>query len=500
MGRRKAGPFGETANGERCLPYYIGLVDRSAPRADANARAVVARRFVSAVAVLVAACTLTAGGVDSRDPSPAPTALPIPSPIPSPTPSPPASSVTPTPAPSSLPTPQPRPVPPSPVPPRDAAGINVTPPPVPVQVPGPSPTVPASLWLAAGDTSTIPIDIHDGVVFVPVVADGKRRTFLLDTRVHTTVDYSMSEAPQGPQLVLGTLQIGDVRLTNLDISPERIEPFAQTYLGAAADGTIGMALLSNFPIAIDYANKQLTIFKDSAAAQSAAQPAGESVLPLRMAGGVPAVAGQIYGNVSGTFALDTLAATELVVSDNFARAHGIENYGHWVEPPWLALPSGEVAGQMGRAPFLSLGSLEITRPITIAASPMDSSALPSTADGALGAWLLQRFVVTIDVPGQRLTLAPPTPSALSAIAFDRSGAWVVVRDGEVEVRSVFPGSPADYARLRDGDQLLALNGQPIEALDDVRTAFAGTLGSSISVTFHRGIFRRTTLLTLHTVM
>jgi S1-C subfamily serine protease len=65
---------------------------------------------------------------------------------------------------------------------------------------------------------------------------------------------------------------------------------------------------------------------------------------------------------------------------------------------------------------------------------------------------------------------------------------------------VLPGSPADDARLRRGDQLLALNGRPVSALEDVRSAFEGALGTSIAVRFHRGFWTRTTRLTLHTVM
>jgi hypothetical protein len=368
-----------------------------------------------------------------------------------------------------------------------------------VQSPGPTPTVPAALWLATADTSTIPIDIHDGVVFMPVVVDGRRRTFLLDTRVNTAIDYSMSETPQ-ERLILDTLQIGDVRLTNLVVSPERIKPFALTYLGAGAEGTIGWDLLSRFPVTIDYANRRLILYRTSANAENAMLPSGAAQLPLLLAGGVPAVTARVLGSADGTFAIDTLATTELVVSDGFARSHQLENYGHWVEPPWLARPTGEVAGQMGRVPSLLLGPLSVTRPITVGAGPMDSSALPATADGALGAWLLQRFTVTIDVLGSKLVLAPPNLNSMGAIPFDRSGAWLVDRDGSVEVRAVLPGSPADDARLRGGDRLLALDGHPIQDLDDARMAFSGALGTSIAVTFHRGFFHRTTLLTLHTVM
>lgn len=399
-----------------------------------------------------------------------------------------------------MPTPPLRPIPPSPIPPRDAAGINISPRPLVVESLRPAPTLPAALWLGSGDSSTIPIDVSDGVVFMPVVADGQRRTFLLDTRAITSIDYSMSEAPHAPQLVLGTLQIGEVRLTNLAVSPARIQPFAKTYLGGDADGTIGMDLLSRFPVAIDYANRRLTIFKSSAAAESAAQQPGSVTLPMRMAGSVPSVAARANGNADGTFALDTLATTELVVSDAFASAHHFASYGRWFEPPWLARPAGEIAGQMGRVPSLALGPLDIIRPITIVASPTDSSALPSTADGVLGAWLLQRFLVTIDVLGAKVVIVAPATSAMGAIPFDRSGAWLVQRDDKIEVRAVLPGSPAEAARLRGGDELLALNGHAIAGLNDARAAFAGALGTSIAVTFHRGIFHHTTILTLHTVM
>ena len=64
------------------------------------------------------------------------------------------------------------------------------------------------------------------MVFVPVVADGKRRTFLLDTRGNTAVDNTMSSIPVAAGQVLGTLQIGDVRITNLLVATERVLPYS----------------------------------------------------------------------------------------------------------------------------------------------------------------------------------------------------------------------------------------------------------------------------------
>ena len=392
--------------------------------------------------------------------------------------------------------------PPSPVPPRDAAGISVTTPPIVPQSPVPTPTIPDALWFAPAETSTIPVEIHDGVVFVPVVADGRRRTFLLDTRGNTAVDNSAMSAlsPAATPNVLGTLQIGDVRLTNLLVSSARILPYSVTYLGAPADGAVGTDFLSRYPVTIDYANRRLTLYHSSADAELAERPAGTATISLAQSGGPPTTTARVAGKYEGEFSFDSRATTEVVVSDGFARVHRLPVDSGWIDSTWLARPSGEISGRMGRIASIALGSLSFQRPLTVAAGPSEPNALPRGADGAVGSWLLQRFTVTLDMPGERLVLAPATSTSTAPAQFDRSGAWLVQRSGFVEVRSVLPGSPADAARLRSGDQLLALNGRPVSGLEDARGAFEGSIGSAIVVRFHRGIFTHTTKLTLHTVM
>jgi hypothetical protein len=337
-------------------------------------------------------------------------------------------------------------------------------------------------------------------VYVPVVADGRRRTFLLDTRGNTAVDDSMSSTGVAPSATLGTLQIGDARLTNLLVAQERILPYSVTYLGAPADGAVGMDFLSRYPVTIDYLNRRLTLYHSSADAESAAQPQGTAVLSLMQGNMLPATTARVLGKYDGEFVFDSLATTEVLMSDGFARTRRLVPNNGWIDTTWLARPSGEISGRMGRIPLVSLGPLNFVRPITVAAGPSEPNALPRGADGAIGAWLLQRFTVTLDMPGEKLVLAPASSTATAPAPFDRSGAWLVQRSGFVEVRSVLPGSPADDARLRSGDQVLALNGRTVSALEDVRSAFEGALGTSIAVRFHRGFFTHTTKLTLHTVM
>jgi hypothetical protein len=80
---------------------------------------------------------------------------------------------------------------------------------------------------------------------------------------------------------------------------------------------------------------------------------------------------------------------------------------------------------MGRITSLALGSLSFQRPLTVAAGPSEPNALPRGADGAVGSWLLQRFTVTLDIPGERLVLAPATSTSTGPAQFERCGAWRV---------------------------------------------------------------------------
>jgi hypothetical protein len=81
-------------------------------------------------------------------------------------------------------------------------------------------------------------------------------------------------------------------------------------------------------------------------------------------------------------------------------------------------------------------------------------------DGLLGNQLLERFVLTIDYPRERLYLSPGRRID-QRFRFDRSGMSLLASGRDLRtfvVMNVIPGSPADLAGLKSGDVIKSFNG------------------------------------------
>jgi C-terminal processing protease CtpA/Prc len=85
-------------------------------------------------------------------------------------------------------------------------------------------------------------------------------------------------------------------------------------------------------------------------------------------------------------------------------------------------------------------------------------------------------------------------------SIDRSGLWLVWRNGAVVVRAVDRGSPADAAGIIGGDTIVVVDGKPATDLDIVRSQFVGSPGQSVKVTYQRGTRRADVTLALRNLI
>ena len=409
-----------------------------------------------------------------------------------------SSTAPPTAAPTESPTPTPTltPLPPPPAPPPDAQAISPTTAPVGAVSPHPEPTLAPSFWASLAATSTVPLTMHGGRPYVPVVLDGVRRDFLLSSLRPTTVDDSVPVNRGGDVPSIRTLQIGAVRFIGLKVATSRIAPFAQTYLGASATGILGADLFAHYPVTIDYANASVTIYRDEAAA-AAARPAGATSVPLQIVDGMPSVACGVDGSNAPPCFVDVYADEDVALwggtgSDLSRRSIGIRD----------AEPDHEMNGTIERARSMSIGSMTIQGPLVDRMSATEQPVPSSKVRAVIGSGLLSRFAVTIDELAGVLILAPNAATAANGAPspFDGGGMWLVWRDGQVAVRSIVPLSPADRAGLRAGDVLLAIDGKPPLDLDSAVRAFERPTGTKVALTYQRRKTRRDIVLTLRSLI
>jgi len=397
-----------------------------------------------------------------------------------------------------VPAPTVTPLPPPIWPPPDAAGTAHTTPPLANLRPGALPSPPALLWFAQSDAITVAGNVIDGQLYIPVVVDGHRKIFLVDTAAPTQIDSGEIGDEHAANVVIGSLQIGDLRLNNVTVKVSRVRPYSETYLGWAADGVLGSELFERFPAAIDYEASALTVYRTSDAAKRA-RPGDATVVPVQMVRDDPAIEGMIDG-AAGSFILASGFDGFVTLGWNFAKAKRMLHDGEGIAELRLARPDGEMAGRTLRLHTFSIGSLSINRPIVgIIGNPPGADGLPDTA-GVIGDDLLQRFFVLLDEPGGSLALAPR--GAQTDPSFDRSGLWLVNRDGSIVVRSVTRRSPAEAAGLKSGDVVLRVGGRPVGAIDlaAARAALAQAAGRTVPIEYRRDGRVRDTVVTLRSLL
>ena len=381
--------------------------------------------------------------------------------------------------------------------PEDAHGILWTT--SPIQAPAfHPPAPPPAQWLASSDYFSVPCSVHARRVFVPVVVAGKAKTFVLGSAApFSTIDPATSAPSPNDPIMLRTVQIGDLRFNDVVVSVGPVDAFAQTYLGAPADGVLGQELFERFPVRIDFAGCSVTIYRDSAAAKADAarvDATKQQAVALRMTGRLPTIEAKV-SSTNTVLAIDTASDADVDVSQQFVTATGLAFSSQAVPELRRALPDGELSGRTARASSLSIGPLSLDAPLLgIMSGP---ARLPAGVAGFLGDGILDSFVVLIDEQASLCVLTPQPPRAQP---YDRSGLWLVQRQNGIAVKSVLPGSPAGVAGMRAGDHIVAVNGQAVPDLDATRALFLQPAGTTLVVTYLRGGARHSVSLGLKTLI
>jgi PDZ domain len=398
------------------------------------------------------------------------------------------------------------PLPPEIVRPPDAAGIAATTPPLGDVTPRPAPSVPDMIWPRNVDSVTVNFASYGGHPFVPVVVDGVRRQFLLSTIEPSAIDASIAGAGNSAFAVVQTFQIGDVRMTGVQLQRERLIPYGQMYLGQEADGILGAQLFQKYPVTIDYGAHTLTIARSltptpagptQPAPSPSPLPSGAVVVPLVANGAIPRVACSIDGSPQLSCAVDVDSGSQVVSPADVVAVKKLMVKSAMLTDMRAAQPGLEMPGDIVRAHALSVGALTIANPlIEIPKHPADFE--PPRSLPRIGGGVLDRFIVLIDEPDRQVVFVPEAGSALTS--FDRSGLWLIWRNGALVVRNVDRGSPADRARIARRDTIVSIDDVAASDLESARIALAGPPGTIVKISFEHRSHRRDTRIVLRTLI
>lgn len=325
-------------------------------------------------------------------------------------------------------------------------------------------------------------EIFDRIVYLPVRLNGAGPfTFVLDTgagsfsaldpSVAASLGLRLTPMRSGGGAGEETVEINRVDSVTISLPGlsfadrtmftvplHRMDP----HWGKTKDGLIGGDLLSTLVTRIDYEAERID-FHDAKAYEYAGQ--GERI-PLTVDGNYLFANAKVllYGQeepIDAFFLLDTGVRLS-IFNAPYARKHGLSAQSPKTATGVTGFGIGGVSrGVVGRVRAIRLGSMLFENPV-VNFSLDEAGALADTSfSGIIGADILCRFHVVLDYARSQMFLEKNRFFG-DPFEFDMSGIRFVMEGAEFEVLkiySVFDGSPAAKADIREGDVVTAIDGR-----------------------------------------
>ena len=274
--------------------------------------------------------------------------------------------------------------------------------------------------------------------------------------------------------VRANLQIGDLKLENVELGATDLPPY---YVGL-----LGADLFENYVVAIDYQSGEVSVYDPEKF-----QPDPNAIaLDVNLRGRIPCVSASVVFAkeiATGEFRVDTAAGDTITLNHPFAEKHSFP-------PPNTSTRQAEGNSFNGnfrlikaRADLIQLGKFEFKKPIIQMYTANVGSGAGTVLAGRMGNEILRRFQVTFDCPHKRIFLKPNSWYSerfevdMSGIAFGPS----------YHISSVAKGSSAETAGLKVGDVMEKMNGTPVSNLGLERAHHLLMVdGTKCKIEFKRG--------------
>ncbi|MFT3879697.1 MAG: aspartyl protease family protein [Gemmatales bacterium] len=299
-----------------------------------------------------------------------------------------------------------------------------------------------------------PINKSGDLLLVPVLIEGKRYEFIIDTGATTTALDKSLLTGQPQHVVTIETPTGSIKQELFDgpvlrfgkIETKRKMPVVAVDLallrqasGYSVMGVIGLDILSQYVIRLDFKNGMLEFLKQ------AGKLKGEPFqLTVRREG--VSLNAHIKGLQSPiSFLVDTGTTIYGSVNSEIATTLEQQHAGQRVEGAFSAGVNGVKKHNKWLIHSLSLGNTSHPEVVLI-----------QSRDNILGLGFLSQFELTLDFAHSQAYLVP-SPALERGQLMDRSGLHLLRIDGYTMVHSIDQASRSAVADIKEGDRILSIN-------------------------------------------
>ena len=245
-----------------------------------------------------------------------------------------------------------------------------------------------------------------------------------------------------------------VELSDLKVGVIALDRFLEPYFWRPVAGVLGFDFIQRFVDEIDFDSGTLELFEPK---DFDYEGKGDPV-PMKLAGTTPVVTVKL-DSLQGEFRVDVGSGATVDLHTPFVQQH------HLLDAPGQSLDvtSGGFGGSFRtrarRMRSLTIGPFTLKAPIVGLSQAAAGAFTSEDYAGNLGNQILERFNCTFDYERRVLYLAPGRRFGDPDV-FTRSGVQLARFGDRVEAFAVLPDSPAARAGVREGDEVVAIDGRP----------------------------------------
>jgi len=342
--------------------------------------------------------------------------------------------------------------------------------------------------------AVLTFEMHGDHIFIKVTVNGlEDLNFIFDTGASSTV--VSAQLAEKLKLVNGKdsiamgaggnkkiqyydhnfLKVGKILLKNAVLAKVSLQHL-MLRIGRKIDGIIGLALLHNHAINLDFEKETITFYPSSHQAKLAE---GHALMVRMSEIGIPYIMARLElvtgKRLYGYFLLDSGAGQPLIINTPFSKKYQLsDQIGKYFQVQLSGLTLHTNPSLMGRIHAFVIGKYRIRDlPVACSQTLAGVNALPQFA-GLIGSPLLRHFNIYLNITQKRVIFQPNSFYG-DKFKIDGSGLrlGLAFRASVVQIYEIIDGSPGQKAGAKIGDKLIIVNGSWInpDSLLKIRELF-----------------------------